>query len=273
VLSYPHAGFEQLLMPLQCGLKGIAAPTETTAGQGDYNWVFTPNLTAVAGLNAPKSATLELGDNVQAYQVPYVQFDKIIIKGSIPQDGGAAPVTVEGSYFGQKIVQHAFTAALSLCSVQPMNAKLARLYMDTSWAGLGGTELASLLRSFQIEIMTGLHPDFFGSSSLMFGAAKESYIDYTATFTLEGGTTAHALLALQQTAAFRVARLAINGPQIGAGLFNLAQFDMGGFLDVVGPDDNNDRGDNLSTVVLHGTYDLTGAKGLIVTVNCAQNVI
>ena len=215
---------------------------------------------------------MQLGDNVQAYQVEYCMFDKITIKGSIPQDGGAAPVSVEGSFFGRQLTTHAFTAALSLCSVTPMNAKLARLYLDTAWAGVGGTEVP-LLRDFQIEIMTGVHPVFNGASGLTFTKHLESYIDYTATFTLDGGTTAHALLTLQRAGTFQVARLAINGPVIGSGTNHLAQFDMGGILETVGPDDSADRGDNLSSVVLHGIYDVTGAKGLQAKVICHQSVI
>lgn len=259
-LSIPRCGFRQALLPLLCGLKDVTG-TETTPSQDDYLFDFDPNLTAAA-LNAPKACSLELGDNVQAYQVEYCMFDKITFKGDIAQDGGEAPVSMDATYFGRRLQTHAFTPALSQAPIVPMNAKLARLYMDPTWITLGTTELAGLLRGFQIEILTGVHPDFAGAANTYFTAHKEGYIDYTATFTLEGGTTAHALLAAQQAQTKKFFRLAINGPVIGTGTPHALVFDMAGIPETVGPNDSADRGDNLSTIALHGVYDDTGAKGL-----------
>src|SRR5574343_1958167 len=98
VLSSSHAGFQQLLPLFGGGLKGAVSPSD--GGAGDYTWAFTPSLTAA---NEPDSFTLEFGDDAAAYRVPYCLFDRITIKGDIAQDGGAAPVSVEGSFFGRTI--------------------------------------------------------------------------------------------------------------------------------------------------------------------------
>lgn len=272
-LIAPEAGFQQLLLPLQCGLKGLAAPTETTSSQGDFPWAFTPNITAAAGENEPKSATLEFTDGVQAYEVNYCMFDKISIKGSIPQDGSAAPVSVEGSFFGRTIATTTLTASLALAPLTPMNAALARLYMDTAWAGVGGTELAGLLRGFEIQILTGVHPVFRGSANTYFAAHREGVLEASATFTIEGGTTAHALLAAHQAPTFKVFRLQIVGPRIGTGTYNTFTFDIGGHLETIAVNDSSDRGDNLATFGVKSTYDATGGKLFGVDVITSVNAV
>lgn len=258
-LVAPVAGFQQLLLPLLWGLKGVT-PTETTPDQNDFDWDFSPNLTPGAGLNAPKSGTLEFTDGVQAYESEYCMFDKITIKGSIPQDGGDASVSVEGSFFGRRLTPTTLTPALSEANATLMNAALARLYVDTAWAGVGGTEFADLLRAFEIQLLTGVHPVFRGSANTYFSAAREGILAASATFTIEGGSSAHTLLAAQQAGTFQAFRLKIPGPQIGTGVNHLAQFDIGGFLEAVGPTDSNDRGDNLATIGVRASADLTGGK-------------
>ena len=258
-----HAGFQQLLLPLGCGLKGGVTASEQTVGEGDYLWDLTPSLT---GSNSPDSVTLEIGDDAQAWEVEYCMFNRISISGNVSQDGGEAPVSIEAEFFGRKLATTTFTGSLSLQSSTPMNAKKARLYVDSAWSGVGGTELSDLLRDFRVEILTGVHPSFAGSANDYFNAHKEGIIGFTAAFTIEGGSDAATLFAAQQAQSLQVVRLEINGPQIGAGVNHRLRIDMGGTWEDVTPIDNEDRGDNLATLALHPHYDDTGAKGLQVEV-------
>lgn len=267
-LSAEHTTFQQLLFPLSCGLKGSVTASEQTASQTDYLWDFTPSLTAA---NNPEAATIELFDDVQCWEVEYSMFDKISLSGSISQDGGDAPVALDATYFGRQLTSTTKTSSLSLPSGEFMNAKNARLYIDTSWAGVGGTELSNLLRGFQIEILTGVHPDFTGSSAKYFNAHKEGLISAMLTITLEAGSTVNTLLGLQQAGTFRVARLAVNGSQIGSGGTHNFTFDLGGYFESVMPIDGDDRGDNLASFVLKGAYDTTGAKLLQAKVTTNTN--
>jgi hypothetical protein len=258
-LVAPQATFSQLLFPASCGLKGSVTATEQTPSQGDYLWDFTPSMTAA---NNPESATIEMGDDVQYWEAEYCMFDKISISGTIDQDGGDAPVSIDCGFFGRQLTATTKTASLSLATGDVMNAKLARLYSDTAWAGVGGTELSNLLRSFQIEILTGVHPDSTGSANKYFNAHKEGIINVMGTFTIEAGTSANTLLGLQQAGTFRVMRLAINGSQIGTGTSHNLTIDIGGFIETIDPISSEDRGDNLATFAIKGTYDTTGAKML-----------
>jgi hypothetical protein len=198
-------------------------------------------------------------------------FDKYVISGSIDQEGGDAPVSLEASFFGRQLTNTTKTAALSLPAGEFMNAKNARLYLDTAWAGVGVTEQSNLLRAFNLQILTGTHPDSTGSANKYFNAHKEGEISANATITIEGGSGAASLLGLQQAGTFRVMRLAINGSQIGSGTTHNLTVDIGGYFEQVTPIDGDDRTDNLATFALRGAYDTTGAKLLQVTVTTNSN--
>ena len=263
-LSTPNAGFQQLLLPFSTGLKG-ATGSETTPSQSDYLYTFTPGLTVAAGDNDPHAFTLQIGDDQQGWRVPYCMTDRITLKGKVSQDGGSAPVSLEQGVFGRFIEEQAFTGSLSLENVTDMNAKLAQLYVDTSWAGVGGTELSDALDEFTIEILTGVHPVFRGASTNYFNKHREGIIDYTASFVVDTATRDE-LMSSQQAGDLQVVRFTITGPTIGSGTPHKLTLDMGGRWEDVIARDNSDRGDNLATIALRGTYDPTGAKGLICTV-------
>jgi hypothetical protein len=256
-LSAKEATFQQMLFPFSCGLKGSVTASEQTSGQTDYLWAFTPSMTAA---NNPESATIEMGDDSQEWEVTYCMFDKISLSGSIDQDGGDASVSLDASFFGRQLQASTKTAAIALPSGEFMNAKLARLYLDTAWAGVGVTELSNLLRGFQIEILTGLHPSATGSANKYFNAHKEGEISVMATITLEGGTSANTILGYQQAGTFMVARLDIIGSQIGTGVNHKLSIDIGGTIDPVSSIDSDDRGDNLATFAINADYDTTGSK-------------
>lgn len=268
-LSTPNAGFQQCILPFATGLKGAVTASEQTADQDDYLWAFTPGLTVAAGDNAPDSFTLQVGDEQQAWRIPYCMTDRITLKGKVSQDGGSAPVSLESSFFGRYIEETTFTSSLSLEGSTPMNAKLAQLYVDSSWAGVGGTEVSDALDEFTIDIMTGVHPVFRGSTANYFNKHREGAIDYTATFVVETALRDE-LLSSQQAGSLQVVRLVLNGPQIGTGDNHNLTIDMGGAWEDITPRDNADRGDNLATLAFRAHYDDTGAKGLQVNLTTNQ---
>lgn len=268
-LSVEHGYFQALPFFFGCGIKGATASAETTVGQGDYPWSFTPSLTAA---NNPKAATIELGDDTQVYQVEYAMFERIRLSSQIAQGQDVSPVNIEADFFGRQLTPiSAFTAGLSLPSSEPMNGKLARLYLDTSWAGVGGTEKADVLRGWEIEILTGVHPKFMGSAAKTFNTHGEGIIAVMASLTLERGTISDAIFDAQQSQAFAVARLEINGGQIGTGVNHQLRIDLGGTWEDVNPISSEDRGNNLDTMVMQGFYDGTGAKLLQVSMITSTN--
>jgi hypothetical protein len=257
-LSISDGYFQILPMLFSIGLKGDITPSEQTPAQGDYLWTHTPSLT---GSNTLDSITLEKGDDVQAFEAEYVMAKRIRISGQISQSGEASPVAITADLFGRQWTPTTFTAAISIPTVTPMNSKLARFYLDSSWAGVGGTE-KTILRGYDIDILGGAHPVFYGSDKRTYDTHGESYIEVMGTFTFEGNSDADAIFDAFQAQSLAVARLKIIGPQIGTGAAHSLTLDMGGVWEEVVPLSSEAGGNNLHSALLHGLYDITGAKVL-----------
>jgi hypothetical protein len=271
-LNISEGYFQCLPALFGCGLKGGVTATETTGGQGDYLWDFTPSL--VSGVaNAPDSLTIEKGDDTQAFECEYTMFERIKISGSVAQGADAAAVSIEAQYFARQWTSTTFTGAISIPAVTPMNAKLARFYLDTSWANVGTTEKTNILRKFDIDILTGVHPAFSGSAYKYFNKHKEGLISAQMSLTIEGDSDANAINTLFRTdpQALAVACIKINGPQIGTGTSHNLTLAVGGMFEDVTALAENDRGNNLHTFVVNSLYDATGAKSVYSRVTTNSN--
>ena len=116
-----------------------------------------------------------------------------------------------------------------------MNAKLSRLYLDTTWAGLGGTEQSSVLRGWELEIRTGNEPKFYGSANRYFDSFGEGLLGATMTLDLEGNSTADAIFDLYQAGTERALRFRVLGSQIGTGVTYEYQVNLFGYFAEVVP--------------------------------------
>lgn len=271
-LKISNGYFQALPMIFSCGLKGNITPTEVTGGQGDWLWDFTPSLTPGSS-NAPDSITLELGDDVQAYEAEYLMFQRIKISFKVPQGAEAAAVAIEAEFFARQLSDTTFTGALSLPTVENMNAKLALFYLDTTWAGVGGTPKANILRGAEIEFLTGVHAKFFGSANKYFDIYGEDVIAAMMTLDLEAGAVADAFWDAMRVQSLAVARIKIPGAQIGTGTTYSLIMDVGGRWEDVTPQSEYDKGNAIHKAVLHGMYDPTGAKICQVMVTTNANTM
>jgi hypothetical protein len=265
-LSVENGFFQVLPFLLSMALKGDITPSLVTTGQGDYLWTFTPSLTAT---NAQDSFTLEVGDDVEQFDLPYVMCKRLTIEGAMGQN---APVKLSAECFAQSVASSAFTAGLTLPAVEPMVANNAKLYIDTTWAGKGGTQKTGLLRDFSLEILTGLHPKFHGNG-LTYDAHGEGKIDVMLRMTLEGDSVADGYYDGFIARTPYAIRLKIPGSQIGSGSsYDLTVDLWGRFVEMV-PLGGEADGDNLHTCLFQGQYDTTGAAMLAVTCTTNSNAV
>lgn len=269
-LSSEHGYFQMLPALFGCGLKGGVTAAEQTTGEGDYLWAFTPVLT-FGNYNTPDSLTVELGDDTQAFEAEHVMFERIRISGKVSQGMEVSPVSIEADFFGKQLTPTTFTGSLAIPTAEPINAKLSRFYLDTAWAGIGGTEKANILRSFDIEILTGISPKFAGSGSKTFNGYLEDIIDFSANFEFEGGSDADAMFDAQQAQTFQAIRLMIEGGAIGSGDNHSLSIDMGGTWESVVPLASEDKSLNIHSATFGNHYDATGAKLLQVNVTTDIN--
>jgi hypothetical protein len=265
-LTVEDGYFQILPLFFSLGLKGDITAAEHTPSQGDYDWAFTPSLT---GSNAQDSATFEIGDDTEQYELGYVMAKRLEISGSMGQNQA---IKLAAECFAQSVVSGAFTAGLSLPSVEPMVANATKLYIDTTWAGKGGTQKTGLLRDFSLEILTGLHPKFHGGG-LTFDAHGEGEIAVMLRMTLEGDAVADGYYDGYKNKTPYAIQLQIPGAQIGTGATHLLKVSLWGVFDEMNPMDSEADGDNLHTCLFKGLYDPTGAAMLAVDVTTNQNAV
>lgn len=254
-IKYVHddAVYQELPALLGITVKGGVTGAEQTGGEGDYLWAFDPSLT---GDNDPDTLSLETGDDTQAYTIEYVMGRSIKFSGRLGSDEG---VKIESDMFGKQVTPKAFTAAVSLPSVEPIKANNTQLYIDSTWAGLGSTQKTGLLREWSFEIISGNHPKFHGDSLMMTGHG-EGYFMVLGTFVFEGNSNADTEFDAFQAQTEKAIRIAVPGSQIGTGENHLLQIDVFGTYEEVVPMGQTADDNNLHTAIFHAYYDDTGAE-------------
>jgi hypothetical protein len=265
-INIPNFYFQLAPALFSCGVAGSITPAEQTPSQNDYLYAFAPSLTAI---DTPDSMTVECGDNSQAHEFGGGVFMSYTIAGEVGSDGGAAAITCDAEYFGDELTDVSFTGSLSLPTETPCIANLVRLYKDSAWAGVGTTELTSTLRGFEISIVSGQHPKFFGSANKTYDAIGQDAWIVMLTLDLERGTNS---LAIQDDFqadphGVKAYRLKIEGPQLGTGDTHSIIFDMLGDPQSFEPIATDIDGNNIDRVVLLGVTDDTNAWDLNVTTN------
>lgn len=237
--------FQMLPLLFSCGIKGAITPVEQTPDQDDYLWDFTHSLTAT---NAPDSATVEFGDDTQAYEIEYAMARSYKIAGNLGED---APVTVEAELFGKQISTASFTGSLAPVAYEYMHANMSKLWIDSTWATLGTTQKTGLLQGFSVEIQTGVHPKFHAAGVKTMTSHGQGYLDCVATLTLEGNSDADAIWDDFRAGTKRAIRLQVLGSQIGSGDPYSLEIDMFGQFESVIPLSSEKSGNNLHAAIFH----------------------
>jgi len=261
-LRIPHGYFQILPMLGSICLEGAVVPSEQTVGQLDYLWTFDPSMTAE---NEPDSIALWLEDNVDVSLRHYVMGKRLRFSFQVPQGQGDANLQAELEYFAQKNDTGVAQAGISKPTVETINAKLMRIYLDATWAALGTTEKAGILRAGTVEILTGLHPIMNGSAYTYFTDHEEGMIGVTAALTFERNATSQAIIAAAKSSAGgpktpAALRLEVEGSQIGTGENHSLKLDIWGYWDQYVGNAQEADGTLLDTVTFAGIYDPTSAK-------------
>lgn len=263
-LNIPRMYFQALPWVFSHLIKGGVTPAEQTTDQDDYLWSFVPSLTAS---NTLDSSTVERGDSVQAFEIEYLMLDRAKFTITLPQDGGDAAVTFEAGFFGRQNTKTTFTASVAIPTVHELNSLLAKFYVDSSWATIGNTEKTGILRQIEIEILNGVYPPWNGGS-LLFGTPEEGLFSILWTLTLVNGAEAIALFDAKGDIKF--VKMLLEGPAIGTGDNHSLDIQACVAVMEVIPGASKDKETSLTTVMLEGVYDPTGAAEF--KVYCTTNV-
>jgi len=256
------AYFQLLPWALSCGLRGNISPS--AGGDGDYTWTFAVNQTGTEDID---SSTLEGADDTGAYESAYCMMKSFTMGGAIDE----GDVTFNSEWFGDKVIPTTKTPAISFPSVSMMYGKTSQVYIDSSWANLGNTELANCLVNWEISVETGTHPKFWGSSQREFDGHNQGYVEGQLVLTFERTSGVYAEEAYYRHASTygattRFVRLTNTGPIIGGATPHSVTFDVAGIWTSWGSIGTSKNGNNLDVATLSFGYDLTGAQGLSIDV-------
>lgn len=249
------------LFPLLFSL-GIVTETATeqNSEEGDYLWDFPAPQTGAETLD---SMTLEVGDGTQDYEIEYVQARSIRITG----DCISGECHVSADLYGRQVTLTTLTASLDVPTAEMVNSKLARLYIDDTWAAVGTNEVAAALINFDILINGGAHPKFQGAANRYFTSHGQGAITAEATFTLErNAAVAAEELNYRPASGFaqteRFVELKIAGTQIGEGDVQSLVINLAGLWTAWNSLGGEEEGDTLDVVTLTAGYDTTGEQAV-----------
>lgn len=160
------ADFEQLIAFLAMTLKGGVTPSTPGGGVNTRDWAFAPALTS---LNAQDSFTFQYGDAQQAYQVAFGLVQQLELNFALN-----APVGLTADMFARYPTKVSFTGSPVLPTPERIVAAKTKLFIDTTWAGLGGTQKSSLLMGGRVRLPSGLTPVKYGDGSLDWSSVAEN---------------------------------------------------------------------------------------------------
>ncbi len=158
--------FEQILYYLYMGVKGNVTPT----GAGPYTYTFDPNETS-----DPEPATFTIERRLtdvegtpgnDDIEVEYCFARSLTVRGA---EGEDAAWEFDADIVGRQVTSTTLTPAIAVPSVEEILFAKTQLYIDDTWAGLGGTEVTGAqLLDFSLTFATGLSPHFGADGNLYF---------------------------------------------------------------------------------------------------------
>lgn len=145
------ANYEQLQNWLSGAVVDVASPT----GVGPYVWTHTRNPAAIPTL---ATYTLERRETDGSTPIDHVWHYAMVEKLKLSfVDGGPLMFSAEG--FARRLqTGETRTASLALPTPEIPPAPLSRVWVDSTWANLGTTQVSSQVLRADVEFNTGAYP-------------------------------------------------------------------------------------------------------------------
>ncbi|OGT26063.1 MAG: hypothetical protein A2Z17_06855 [Gammaproteobacteria bacterium RBG_16_66_13] len=249
--------FEQILYYFYMGVEGGVTPS----GAGPYIYTFDP--TEIAD-PAPTTFTIErrLSDMLATpgyddVEAEYCFCRSFSIKGA---EGEESVWELDADIVGRQVATSTLTPAIAVPSVEEILVYKTSLYIDDTWAALGGTQVSGQLLDFSLTYNTGLKELFTPDGNLYFsrytfaGGARDK--GATLDLTLLVDTRMATERTKAQAAATRFVRLKATGSTANREVtLDMAVQHENGDIAVV------DAREGLHIVSMHlvPIYDATGA--------------
>lgn len=151
-LATDQATYEQIIYPLAMSVQNV-----TPTGGPTYTWTFDPTLTDTID---PATMTVRYGIDGKYYQSDYV----IATNLSLSANAGEA-WQVSTDIAGGEVIGSGYVSTETLSAQNAILAGNTSLYIDTTWAGLGGTEITGSLINWTWEL-PGWHQKQFQEGTI-----------------------------------------------------------------------------------------------------------
>ena len=167
-LSYEGSlTFEQVGHWLSMGVGALTTSQPDSGGSPNvYEHTFEPTLSALA---AQKAYTVEYGDNQQEYESAFMMAAALEFSYAIGE-----PWQISADLFARFPSKSTFTGALTPPTVEDVIGQKTKVYIDSSWANLGNTQVSSTLINAKVGGNTGLVPTRYSDGDLEFSDVAEN---------------------------------------------------------------------------------------------------
>ena len=256
-LDETPATFEQFPYLLAMGVDSALAGVLDTGGSG---YLYAGTL-ATNAVKAPKTYTVEVGDNAQEYESPHFFCEEFNLSGAKNE-----AVMMSATLRGRQMVASTKTS-LTLAAVDEVIFNKGKLYIDTTTVGT--TQVVGTWLGFSLKVPTGFQPVYTGDGALYFSAIKQASLrDVTGELILEHDATGMAELLLAQAETTRLVRMIFEGPALttsgAAYTYKTLKIDLA--IKYTGvPSLEDDDGDDVLTFPFKMVYSTQG--GVITCVN------
>jgi len=251
------ANFEQLVDLL--GMTVIPG-TITTPGGGttSRNHQFLPVLTA---LSVQDTYTFEVGNSAQEYECGFVIGESLVLTCEMN-----APWMAAWTGFGGALAKSTRTGSLTAPVLEPIVANKTKVYVDTTWAGLGGTQVTGALCSATVTIPSGLQRVWTADGGLAYTTVSEGARRPTIECKFVHNAAGVAQYDLWAAQSLRFIRLEVLGSLIEGAIYKELNIDMAVRWDAEVQMQQDHMG--MDALVLSGTcyHDPTSDKDLEVNV-------
>lgn len=250
---------EEVLWPLMTGVLGSVTPT---GGGTAKTWVFTPELsTAVTTIQTATVEMLHSDGSTNHYygESGYCMTSSFKMDWAFNQ-----PAKLSWNMFGRARQTDTPTGSLVPYTTREiLVSNSLAYYLDTTWAGLGGTQKTIVLRSASFECTTGYAPDYTLDARTDADFVQHNVGRITAALSLvmEVNATGAAAFTNYRSNDIVYIRLKNTGSAISGGGNETVQID-GAYRFTTTPTFSRDGDVVLVTYNLESVYDSTSGKTL-----------
>ena len=165
------------------------AVTGSGSASTGYTYAFQPSLSS----DDLKSMTLEFGESGNPYESDQVMVNSFTLRGD-PDSDSEPGWMFEAEMMGRTISTTSYSGSITDRTTEAITARGTKLYVDTTAAGIGGTQLTGHLINWSLTGNNNIHYKAFAEDESAMAANKvgrgERTFDGEVTIEFDSDTTA-----------------------------------------------------------------------------------